>query len=83
MEYVCLLDLLPQVTVVGSCDRMDKMLKYTVYVVSVKVKMVRQKVFLRFSELLELERFVRKHFGELKQRLVVGTWLNNHHPRTI
>jgi hypothetical protein len=31
------------------------MFKYTVYIVEVKIKSIRQKLFLRFSELLSLQ----------------------------
>ena len=46
----------------GTTERNDKMLKYTVYIVEVKIKMVRQKIFVRFSELLELEKFVSEKY---------------------
>ncbi len=62
------------------------MLKYTVYIVEVKIKMVKQKIFLRFSELLELEKFITETFGSdlvIKQGLVSSSWLNNHQQKTI
>lgn len=50
-----LVDLIPEVTILGTAERRDKMLKYTIYIIEIKVKMVRQKIFLRFSELLEIQ----------------------------
>jgi hypothetical protein len=44
-----MLDLVPEINVLGTTERTDKMLKYTVYIVEVKVKMIKQKIFLRFS----------------------------------
>lgn len=49
IKAISLLDLVPEVTVLGTSERTDKMLKYTVYIVEVKIKMIRQKIFLRFS----------------------------------
>ncbi len=49
IKAISLLDLVPEVTVLGTSERTDKMLKYTVYIVEVKIKMNRQKIFLRFS----------------------------------
>lgn len=86
IKAISLLDLVPEVTVLGTSERTDKMLKYTVYIVEVKIKMIRQKIFLRFSELLELERFIVAEYGNkiaIKQGLVSSSWLNNHHQKTI
>ena len=47
-----MLELVPDVNVLGTTERSDKMLKYTVYIVEVRIKMVRQKIFVRYSELL-------------------------------
>ena len=44
-----IIDLVPDVTILGTSERSDKFLKYTIYIVEIKVKMIRQKVFLRFS----------------------------------
>jgi hypothetical protein len=38
------------------------MLKYTTYIIEVKVKNVRQKIFIRYSELLELQTIVTIEF---------------------
>ena len=62
------------------------MLKYTVYIVEIKVKMIKHKIFLRFSELLDLERFILDEYAnkiEIKQGLVCSSWLNNHQQKTI
>lgn len=59
-----MLDLVPEVTVLGTSERTDKMLKYTIYIVEVKIKMIKQKIFLRFSELLELEKFIVAEYGK-------------------
>lgn len=49
IKNISMLDLVPEVSVLGTSERTDKMLKYTVYIVEVKVKMIKQKIFLRFS----------------------------------
>ena len=61
------------------------MLKYTTYIVEVKVKNIRQKIFLRYSELLELQVFISLEFPnlEIKQSLSKTTWLLNHKPKII
>jgi len=46
------LDLLPEVEVLGTEERSDSMFKYTIYIIEVKIKSIRQKLFLRFRELL-------------------------------
>lgn len=61
---ISMLDLVPEVTVLGTSERTDKMLKYTIYIVEVKIKMIKQKIFLRFSELLELEKFIVAEYGK-------------------
>lgn len=43
------LDLLPEIEVLGTEERNDAMFKYTVYIVEVKIKTIRQKLFLRYS----------------------------------
>jgi hypothetical protein len=49
IKGISMLDLVPEINVLGTTERTDKMLKYTVYIVEVKVKMIKQKIFLRFS----------------------------------
>ena len=49
LKNMAMLELIPDVHVLGTTERNDKMLKYTVYIVEVKIKMVRQKIFVRFS----------------------------------
>mgnify|MGYP000917444574 CR=1 FL=1 len=49
------LDLLPEIEVLGTEERKDSMFKYTVYIIEVKIKSIRQKLFLRFSEVLRLQ----------------------------
>lgn len=86
IKGISMLDLVPEVTVLGTSERTDKMLKYTVYIVEIKVKMIKHKIFLRFSELLELERFILDEYSnkiEIKQGLVCSSWLNNHQQKTI
>ena len=52
LKKMAMLELIPDVNVLGTSERNDKMLKYTVYIIEIKVKMIRQKIFVRFSELL-------------------------------
>lgn len=61
------------------------MLKYTTYIVEVKIKNVRQKIFIRYKELLEVQQLMRIEFPhiEIKQSLYKTTWLLNHKPKTI
>ena len=49
IKAISLLDRVPEVNVLGTSERTDKMLKYTVYIVEIKIKMIKQKIFLRFS----------------------------------
>lgn len=53
-------DLMPEILVLGTEERTDKMLKYTTYIVEVKVKNVRQKIFLRYKELLDVQQMIRE-----------------------
>ena len=48
-------DLLPEVEVLGTEERNDALFKYTIYIIEVKIKSIRQKIFLRFSQLLGLQ----------------------------
>ena len=41
--------------VLGTEERNDAMFKYTIYIIEVKIKSIRQKLFLRFRELLDLQ----------------------------
>lgn len=43
----------------GTEERTDKMMKYTTYIIEVKVKNVRQKIFIRYKELLEAQQLMR------------------------
>ena len=43
------LDLLPEIEVLGTEERNDSMFKYTIYIIEVKIKSIKQKLFLRFS----------------------------------
>jgi hypothetical protein len=52
INKMCRYDLMPEVSLLGTEERTDKMLKYTTYIVEVKVKNIRQKIFLRYSEFL-------------------------------
>ncbi len=49
------LDLLPEVEILGTDERNDNMFKYTVYIVEIRIKAIKQKLFLRYSELLQLQ----------------------------
>lgn len=61
------------------------MLKYTAYIVEVKIRNVRQKIFLRYSELLNIQQEILAKWPNMaiKQSLYKTTWLLNHKPRTI
>ena len=74
-----------EVFILGTEERNDKMLKYTSYIVEVKIKNIRQKIFLRYSELLEIQQQIASEFPklEIKQSLYKTTWFLNHKPRTI
>lgn len=77
------LDLLPEVEVLGTEERNDSMFKYTVYIIEVKIKSIRQKLFLRFSELLDLQEKAIDQKLTLKNGLVKSTWVFNHKPKKI
>ena len=53
------LDLLPEVEVLGTEERTVSLLKYTVYIVEVRIKTIRQKLFLRFRDLLGVQRLAQ------------------------
>jgi hypothetical protein len=60
------------------------MFKYTVYIVEIRIKAIKQKVFLRYSELLELQEDLSKQYGiVLKNQLLKTTWMTNHKPKRI
>lgn len=54
------LDLLPEVEILGTDERNDNMFKYTVYVVEIRIKAIKQKLFLRYRELLQLQEDLSK-----------------------
>jgi hypothetical protein len=43
------LDLLPEVEILGTEERNNSVFKYTVYIIEVRIKSIKQKVFLRYS----------------------------------
>ncbi len=60
------------------------MFKYTAYIVEVRIKSIRQKIFVRFSELLALQEDLKKDYGlALKNELLKTTWVTNHKPKKI
>jgi hypothetical protein len=85
INKMCRYDLMPEVALLGTEERTDKMLKYTTYIVEVKVKNIRQKIFLRYSELMEVQELISLEFPhlEIKQSLYKTTWFLNHKPKTI
>lgn len=60
------------------------MFKYTVYIVEIRIKTIKQKIFLRYRELLELQEDLGRQYGiTLKNGLSKTTWVTNHKPRRI
>lgn len=59
------------------------MFKYTIYIIEVKIKTIRQKLFFRFSELLELQELAKSEGLFIKNELIKTAWLLNHEPRKI
>jgi len=59
------------------------MFKYTFYIIEVRIKMIKQKIFVRFNELIELQYYLQNKSIELKNMLFKTTWLLNHDPKKI
>lgn len=77
------LDLLPEVEILGTEERNNSVFKYTVYIIEVRIKSIKQKVFLRYSELLEIQEYLREIGIHPKNPLLKTTWLMNHKPKKI
>ena len=60
MKKMKRMDMLPDVEILGTDERSDNMFKYTVYIVEIRIKVIRQKIFVRFKELLEVQQILTK-----------------------
>lgn len=75
-----------EVDVIGTEERSsNKLTKHTVYIIQVKIRNVKQKIFLRYAELLEVQKLVLSRFPALRNinPLTKSTWLGNHQNKII
>lgn len=77
-------DLLPEVEILGTDERSDSMFKYTIYIVETRIKNIKHKIFVRFSQLITLQDQLINECGlSIKNQLLKSTWLTNHKPKKI
>jgi hypothetical protein len=75
-----------EVDVIGTEERSsNKLTKHTVYIIQVKIRNVKQKIFMRYAELLEVQKLVNRKFSSLSNinPLIKTTWIGNHQNKVI
>lgn len=75
-----------EVDVIGTEERSsNKVTKHTVYIIQVKIRNVKQKIFMRYAELLEVQKQVNKRFPDLRNinPLTKSNWIGNHQNKII
>ena len=65
-----------QVNVQGTEERVQNLMRYTVYIIDIEIMDQINRTFVRFSELKNLEKYVQSNFN-LNQKLDNNSWFNN------
>lgn len=76
-----------EIDVLGTEERNSlSITNYTVYIIQVKIKNIKHKIFVRFNQLLKIQEYIIKEYPKLLsqgQMLVKTNWLKNHLNRVI
>ena len=65
-----------QVNVQGTEERVQNLMRYTVYIIDIEIMDQINRTFVRFSELKNLEKYFQSNF-DLNQKLDNNSWFNN------
>ena len=76
-----------EIDVLGTEERNSySITKYTVYIIQVKIKNIKHKIFVRFNQLLKIQEYIMKEYPKIlsqSQLLVKTNWLKNHLNKVI